>query len=109
MYVFGPVGRPRTLVIFRLEPRSATAAPRPAGPVPTPTGRLYPMRKLTLLTAATVCVAALASWAVAEPPRDRPGKEGGREGGKAAFIARMMGFDKNKDGKLTKDEVTDER
>jgi hypothetical protein len=36
---------------------------------------------------------------------DRPAAASGAD----AFVAKMMKFDKNKDGKLTKDEITDER
>jgi hypothetical protein len=41
----------------------------------------------------------------------RPGGPGGgpRGGNPDDFVARMMEFDKDKDGKLTRDEVTDER
>ena len=46
------------------------------------------------------------------PGGDKGGK-GGPGGGKAAsvedMVAKLMAFDKNNDGKLTKDEVTDER
>jgi Ca2+-binding EF-hand superfamily protein len=43
----------------------------------------------------------------AQPPdRDRGGTRAEDVNG---FVTRMMAFDKNKDGKLTRDEVTDER
>src|SRR5437763_9252935 len=65
------------------------------------------MRKLTgiLLTSGLLFAATLAA---AQPP------PGGRDGAAPAaaadaFVARMMAFDKNKDGKLTKDEITDAR
>jgi hypothetical protein len=47
-----------------------------------------------------------ASLATAQPP----GRGGALQTDDAAtFVAKMMAFDKNKDGKLTKDEITDER
>src|SRR5262245_61929982 len=71
------------------------------------------MRKIVLLVAALVWAAALLTQATAQ----RQGGKGGKGGkGKAkggadatALVERMMAFDKNKDGKLTKEEVTDER
>ena len=66
-----------------------------------------------------------ASFTVAQPPDGGPGGKGGKGskgdkggpggpgGGNTAtveeMVARMMTFDKNMDGKLTKDEVTDSR
>jgi hypothetical protein len=40
-------------------------------------------------------------------PGAGPGAAGGPGGGAAAFVARMMEGDKNKDGKLTKDELSE--
>ena len=40
----------------------------------------------------------------ATPPKDRP-----KDYSNAPIVVTMMAFDKNKDGKLTKDEITDER
>jgi hypothetical protein len=54
----------------------------------------------------------LAAFTAAQPPAGGKGggkREDSKAGGADAFVARMMAFDKNKDGKLTKDEVTDER
>jgi hypothetical protein len=48
-----------------------------------------------------------SSLALAQRPGG-PGR-GPRGGNPEDFVARMMEFDKNNDGKLTKDEVTDER
>ena len=58
------------------------------------------MRSLTrmLLVAGCLCVSGMP--APAQPPR-------GCEG--VGLVERMMALDKNKDGKLTKEEVTDER
>lgn len=64
-----------------------------------------------LLSAALL---GLAGFAGAQPPgggkkdvrgKDRPSAAGDTK----SFVDRMMAFDKNKDGKLTRDEVTDER
>jgi Spy/CpxP family protein refolding chaperone len=50
----------------------------------------------------------VASFAAAQPPAG--GRDGAAKSADAdAFVARLMAFDKNKDGKLTKDEITDER
>ncbi len=63
--------------------------------------------------------AVLPSASFAQGPPDRPGRP--EDGPPAApkgkpnpaavdaFVARLMSFDKNKDGKLTRDEITDER
>ena len=50
-------------------------------------------------------------WA-AQPPADKPAddaKDKAKDYSNAPLVVRMMAFDKKKDGKLTKDEVTDER
>jgi Spy/CpxP family protein refolding chaperone len=63
----------------------------------------------TLLGGALIFTAAFVG---AQPPGGKdgpPGKKGGGGGDPKAFVERMMAFDKNKDGKLTKDEITDER
>lgn len=64
------------------------------------------MRRLTGLTIFGTFVAAAAT-AAAQPPDDGP-RPGG-DSGVANSVARMMRFDKNKDGKLTKAELTDAR
>jgi hypothetical protein len=51
-----------------------------------------------------VVLCLLAGAATAQPPRDRPSTSDAD-----ALIARMMAFDKNKDGKLARDEITDPR
>src|SRR3954462_12835893 len=64
------------------------------------------MRYAIAFAAVLLC---FAQFAGAQPP-DRE-----RGGGRApvddvnGFVARMMAFDKKKDGKLTRDEITDER
>jgi len=55
------------------------------------------MRKYTALFLAAACLTA-ASFALAQNPATADG-----------LVARMMAFDKDGDGKLTKSEVTDER
>jgi hypothetical protein len=50
-----------------------------------------------------VCLFAFAAAAPAQL------KEGAKDAGNSPLVTKMMAFDKNKDGKLTKDEVTDER
>jgi hypothetical protein len=64
------------------------------------------MRTLTGITIFGTFVAAAAT-AAAQPPDDGP-RPGG-ESGIASTVARMMRFDKNKDGKLTKAELSDQR
>src|SRR5437899_1311594 len=63
-----------------------------------------------LLTAA--CAGALVSQAAAQPPagdRAETRKEKSKDFSKSSIVTRMMACDKNKDGKLTRDEVTDTR
>src|SRR5262249_21697888 len=56
------------------------------------------------------CAGALLAPAAAQPPdrkpADGPGKDK-KDYSNAPLVNRMMAFDKNKDGKLTRDEVTD--
>jgi hypothetical protein len=75
-----------------------------------PTMRLF---TAMILTGGLLFMAAFAG---AQPPEDKkggkggPGKDGGDRGAPAGdFVTRMMTFDKNKDGKLSRDEITDER
>jgi hypothetical protein len=69
------------------------------------------MRKLSGLALALACTLAILFHAEAQPPD----KKGGERPGKAkdysnsSIVKRMMAFDKNKDGKLTRDEITDSR
>lgn len=56
----------------------------------------------------------LLAVAAAQPPRDRPAdapKAADKANSPAvkSIVDRLMAFDKNKDGKLTKDEITDRR
>jgi len=75
-------------------------------------------RKISFIFSALFLLALIdgISTAQAQGPDDRP-RRGGREGRRESqtaptvenIVARMMAFDKNKDGKLTKDEITDPR
>lgn len=70
------------------------------------------MAKLMRALLAVVAVAALASQAVAQPPDrrpDGPNRDRPRGTGSSDIVERLMAFDKNKDGKLTREEITDER
>lgn len=75
------------------------------------------MRLVFRLTILSICFGILASAGTAQQSKDKPGAppKGTPKGGPAdasaadAIVARMMAFDKNKDGKLTRDEITDER
>src|SRR5579884_168921 len=77
------------------------------------------MRKTVFLLMAAACaVSLLSTRALAQQttvPRngERPFQRAeGRAGGNSSvssFVSRMMAFDKNKDGKLTRDEIIDPR
>src|SRR5439155_19649624 len=75
------------------------------------------MRLICRLTILSILFGTLAAVGLTQPPKDKQGgppKGPGRGGpGEAtsvdAIVARMMAFDKNNDGKLTRDEITDER
>ena len=70
------------------------------------------MRKIPGTPLALACVTLLLSHAAAQPPTGRPGddaKDKAKDYSNAPLVVRMMAFDKKKDGKLTRDEVTDER
>jgi hypothetical protein len=62
--------------------------------------------KSTLLLVGGLVFTAAPAWAQRQGGGDRPAAA---QGGADGFVSRLMKFDKNKDGKLTKDEVTDER
>lgn len=75
------------------------------------------MKRLTTGLLTVLGVALLASAALAQPPEERPDRPEGRgapggpgEGGPGGpgggdFVERVMGFDRNGDGKVTKDEM----
>ena len=71
------------------------------------------MRHVTRLLIAAACVAALVLQAPAQPPGGKPGDNAGKEkskdAGNSSIVTKMMAFDKNGDGKLTRDEITDPR
>src|SRR5207248_7884756 len=79
----------------------------------TLTRRTVPVRKLVRGLLALGCAAALLSQAAAQAPDAKPAEGAGKKSPKdysnSPLVIRMMAFDKNKDGKLTRDEVTDER
>jgi hypothetical protein len=61
---------------------------------------------------AVAGAAVLAFYAAAQPggkPADGPGKGTAKDYSSSPIVVRMMAFDKDKDGKLTRDEVTDPR
>jgi hypothetical protein len=69
------------------------------------------MRRI-LAFVSIVCAALLSPVAAQDPggdSPDRPAKKKAKDYSNAPIVQRMMAFDKNKDGKLTKDEVTDAR
>ena len=56
------------------------------------------------ITTVAICFAFFASHATAQPAGNPP-----KDGAISPIVTKMMAFDKNKDGKLIKEEVTDER
>src|SRR4051794_34955593 len=66
--------------------------------------RTISMRKPVRILLALVCAAILVSQSLAQPAREKP-----TDRGESPLVTRMMAFDKNKDGKLTREEITDER
>jgi hypothetical protein len=71
------------------------------------------MQKLMRIVLPVVCLAAIASVAAAQPPDRKPeqtnAKDKAKDFSNSPLVTKMMAFNKKKDGKLTKDEVTDER
>jgi hypothetical protein len=71
------------------------------------------MHRVYRLMILALCLGMLATVGPAQPPQGKPGTPG--KAGKIdqalvdSIVARMMAFDKNKDGKLTKDEIIDSR
>jgi hypothetical protein len=70
------------------------------------------MRFIRTFLILTICLGVIAAVSPAQPPK---GKKGSKGGGQSAeemandIVTRMMAFDKNKDGQLTRDEITDPR
>src|SRR5438105_2525161 len=70
------------------------------------------MLKLQRILLAVTCAAALMSQAIGQAPSGKSAQDAGKEkskDGNSSIVTGMMAFDKNKDGKLSKDEVTDVR
>lgn len=65
--------------------------------------------RIVLTMVSLACMLSATSMASAQQPPPG-GKQGSSKSGDGqGLVARMMAFDKNGDGKLTKDEITDER
>ncbi len=71
------------------------------------------MWKLVRIVPAAVLAVAFLSQATAQPPAGKPKEEPAPEKTKdysdSPIVTKMLAFNKKQDGKLTKDEVTDER
>ena len=63
-------------------------------------------QRLPLMVCGTIAVVSIA---LAQPPGRPGGPRGGRPSDPDSFVRRMMTFDANDDGKLSKDEITDTR
>jgi EF hand len=110
--------------LLRTPPLTESAGRRPrlpssgraAGMRPDPHSRREPMRPMRTSTAMLLAggltltggLLIAAPRTAAQPP---PGGRGGagQPGGVEASVARLMAFDTNHDGRLTKEELTDER
>jgi hypothetical protein len=75
------------------------------------------MRSVLRFTLLGMCFGLLGLLCTAQEPRDNPGDAPKRAAKKTpasssatdSVVSRMMAFDKNKDGKLSRDEITDRR
>lgn len=67
------------------------------------------MRNLLRVSLALACAAVLLSRAAAQPPARPADDPKAKDNSNAPIVVRMMAFDKKKDGKLTRDEITDDR
>jgi hypothetical protein len=69
------------------------------------------MQKTKRIAVTMICVGLLASFAAAQPPerRSEPATKTTKDFSDSPLVVMLMAFNKKKDGKLTKDEVTDER
>ena len=74
-----------------------------------PTALVLSAGGLALSLFATTAVAQPADAPPPPPPPRDGGGPGGPQGGGRSVVDRLLALDKNKDGKLTKDEVTDPR
>ena len=66
------------------------------------------MRSVCGFTVLALALGLLTLAGVAQQPKDKPARKDGPPAA-SSLVERMMAFDKNKDGKLTRDEITDER
>jgi hypothetical protein len=66
---------------------------------------------MRLLTGSLLVIGMLAAAALVSAQQGGDKKKGDKadKGGADAFVAKLMAFNKKKDGKLTKEELTDER
>lgn len=62
------------------------------------------MQKPTVMLTSIVCLALLTSGANAQSNQDQA-----KDSANSPLVTKMMAFDKKKDGKLTRDEITDSR
>src|SRR5262249_13549543 len=71
------------------------------------------MVKLMRIVAACFCAAVVLSQVTAQAPgkkgKDEPGQKQAKDYSNDPIVVKMMEFNKKKDGKLTKDEITDPR
>jgi hypothetical protein len=69
------------------------------------------MRSIATILILTIAITALGSVSPGQPPKGKKGSKGSQSPEALAdeLVNKMMAFDKNKDGKLTRDEVTDPR
>src|SRR5262245_2640588 len=64
------------------------------------------MRQLTLIFSALLCAAALLLQATAQPPG---AKKEAKDYSNSTIVTAIMAFDKDKTGKVTREQVTDQR
>jgi hypothetical protein len=70
------------------------------------------MRRLVRLVPGVICAVALTALAMAQQPGGRAKEEPAKDKkdySEAPIVVKMMAFNKKKDGKLLREEVTDER
>ncbi len=67
------------------------------------------MRHFTRTSLACAAILFAQAYAPVVKAADEPAKDKAKDYSNAPIVVRMMAFDKKKDGKLTKDEITDER
>jgi EF hand len=67
------------------------------------------MRNFARITLACAAILFAQAYTPAVRAADEPAKDKAKDYSNAPIVVRMMAFDKKGDGKLTKDEITDER